>query len=79
MAKVLLETSARHIHLSQEHVDILFGAGHQLTHKKDLSQPGQFACEERVTVVGQKKEIKHVSSFSVFFNASVHHFIGIRG
>ena len=61
MAKVLLETSARHIHLSQEHVDILFGAGHQLTHKKDLSQPGQFACEERVTVVGPKKEIKNVS------------------
>ena len=61
MAKFLLETSARHIHLSQEHVDILFGAGHQLTHKKDLSQPGQFACEERVTVVGPKKEIKNVS------------------
>ena len=63
MAKVLLETSARHIHLSQEHVDILFGAGHQLTHKKDLSQPGQFACEERVTVVGPKKEIKNVMLF----------------
>ena len=61
MAKVLLETSARHIHLSQEHVDILFGAGHQLTHKKDLSQPGQFACEERVTVVGPKRELKNVS------------------
>ncbi len=61
MAKVLLETSARHIHLTQEHVDILFGVGHQLTHKKDLSQPGQFACEERVTVVGPKKEIKNVS------------------
>ena len=61
MAKVLVETSARHIHLSQEHVDILFGAGHQLTHKKDLSQPGQFACEERVTVVGPKRELKNVS------------------
>ena len=61
MAKVLIETSARHIHLSQEHLDVLFGAGHQLTHKKDLSQPGQFACEERVTVVGPKKEIKNVS------------------
>ncbi|MBE6865507.1 MAG: phosphate propanoyltransferase [Ruminococcaceae bacterium] len=61
MAKVLIETSARHIHLSQEHVDILFGAGHQLTHKKDLSQPGQFACEERVTVVGPKRELKNVS------------------
>ena len=61
MSKVLVETSARHIHLSQEHVDILFGAGHQLTHKKDLSQPGQFACEERVTVVGPKRELKNVS------------------
>ncbi|MBR5521237.1 MAG: phosphate propanoyltransferase [Oscillospiraceae bacterium] len=61
MAKVLVETSARHIHLSQEHVDILFGAGHQLTHKKDLSQPGQYACEERVTVVGPKRELKNVS------------------
>lgn len=48
MAKILVETSARHIHLTQEHVDILFGAGHQLTKKKDLSQPGQFACEEKL-------------------------------
>lgn len=61
MAKVLVETSARHIHLTQEHVDILFGNGHQLTHKKDLSQPGQFACEERVTVVGPKRELANVS------------------
>ena len=61
MAKVLIETSARHIHLTQEHVDILFGEGHQLTHKKDLSQPGQFACEERVTVVGPKRELANVS------------------
>lgn len=61
MAKVLVETSARHIHLTQEHVDILFGAGHQLTKKKDLSQPGQFACEERVTVVGPKRELANVS------------------
>ena len=61
MAKVLIETSARHIHLTQEHVDVLFGKGHQLTHKKDLSQPGQYACEERVTVVGPKKEIPNVS------------------
>ncbi len=61
MAKILVETSARHIHLTQEHVEILFGQGHQLTHKKDLSQPGQFACEERVTVVGPKKELANVS------------------
>lgn len=60
MAKVLIETSARHVHLTREHVDILFGAGHQLTFKKELSQPGQFACEERVTVVGPKNEIKNV-------------------
>ena len=50
MDKVIIETSARHVHLTREHVDILFGKGHQLTHKKDLSQPGQFACEERVRV-----------------------------
>ena len=43
---VLVETSARHVHLTREHVDILFGKGHELTKKKDLSQPGQFACEE---------------------------------
>ena len=58
MAKVLIETSARHIHLSREHVEILFGAGYQLTKKKDLSQPGQFACEEKVTVVGEKGSLK---------------------
>ena len=61
MAKILVETSARHVHLTQEHVDILFGKGHQLTRKKDLSQPGQFACEERVTVVGPKRELANVS------------------
>ncbi len=58
---VLVETSARHVHLSREHVEILFGAGHELTKKKDLSQPGQFACEERVTVKGAKKELAGVS------------------
>ena len=66
MAKVLIETSARHIHLSQEHLDILFGAGHQLTHKKDLSQPGQFACEEKVTIVGSKKQLAGVSILGPF-------------
>ena len=53
--KFLVETSARHVHLSQEHLEILFGAGYELTKKKDLSQPGQYACEERVTIVGGKK------------------------
>ena len=59
--KVMVEVSARHIHLSQEHLEILFGKGYELTPKKDLSQPGQFACEERVTVVGSKKELAGVS------------------
>ena len=58
--KVLVETSARHVHLTEEHIAALFGAGHTLTHKKDLSQPGQFACEERVTVVGPKGSIAKV-------------------
>ncbi len=59
--KILIETSARHVHLTEEHINILFGEGHQLTVKKMLSQPGQFACEERVDVVGPKKTIPNVS------------------
>ena len=59
--KVMVEVSARHIHLSKEHLEILFGKGYELTPKKDLSQPGQFACEERVKVVGTKKELAGVS------------------
>ncbi len=70
MAQVLIETSARHVHLSKEHIDILFGAGHELTFKKALSQPGQFACEERVTVVGEKKEIKNISILGPARNAT---------
>jgi len=59
--KVLVETSARHLHVSQKDLEILFGEGYTLTPKKDLSQPGQFACEERVDVVGPKKTIPGVS------------------
>lgn len=58
MAKVLVETSARHVHVTDEHLEILFGKGHTLTNKKDLSQPGQFACEEKVTIVGPKGQLK---------------------
>ena len=58
MKKVLVETSARHIHLSREAVDILFGEGYQLTNKKELSQPGQFACAEKLLVVGPKGSLK---------------------
>ena len=57
----IVETSARHVHLTQEDLETLFGKGHELTKKKDLSQPGQYACEERVTVVGPKKELAGVS------------------
>ena len=44
--------SNRHIHLTREHVDILFGKGYKLTPIKELSQPGQFACKEQLTIVG---------------------------
>ena len=61
MAKFIVETSARHVHVSQADLETLFGAGYQLTHKKDLSQPGQYACAERVDVVGPKKTLPGVS------------------
>jgi len=44
--------SNRHIHLTQEHVEVLFGKGYQLTPLKDLSQPGQYACKEQLTLIG---------------------------
>ena len=61
MKKVIIETSARHVHLSQEDLNVLFGEGYNLTVKKELSQPGQFACVERVDVIGPKRELKGVS------------------
>jgi acetate kinase len=57
---VLIEISARHVHLTQEHVEALFGAGHQLTSEHPLSQPGQFASKEQVTVAGPKGRIERV-------------------
>lgn len=59
--KVLIETSARHVHVSRRVLDILFGEGYQLTKKKDLSQPGQYSCEERVAVIGPKSSFPAVS------------------
>ena len=58
--KVPVGISNRHIHLSQEHIEALFGAGYSLTKMKDLSQPGQFACEETVTLIGSKGTIPGV-------------------
>lgn len=55
-----MEASGRHIHLTRTHVDALFGVGYKLTPIKELSQPGQFACKERVTLVGPKGELKNV-------------------
>ena len=52
--KVPVAVSARHLHLSQKDLDALFGEGYQLTYKKELSQPGQYACNERVEVIGPK-------------------------
>jgi len=59
--KFIVETSARHLHVTKEALEILFGAGAVLHNKKDLSQPGQFATTEKVTVVGPKGQ----------FNASI--------
>jgi acetate kinase len=57
---VPIEVSAHHIHLTQEHVEALFGPGHQLTWHADLSQPGQYACKEQLTIVGPKGRIERV-------------------
>lgn len=55
--KVMVETSARHLHVTQDTLETLFGKGVELTNKKDLSQPGQFACVEKVKVVGPKGDM----------------------
>lgn len=55
-----ISTSAHHVHLSAGHVEALFGAGHELTWHADLSQPGQFACKERVGLIGPEGRIDEV-------------------
>ena len=52
--KVKIGLSNKHVHLQQDHIDILFGKGHELTNMKDLKQPGQFAAKETVKVIGPK-------------------------
>lgn len=58
--KVSVGISNRHLHLSQADLETLFGKDHQLTPTKDLSQPGQFACEETVNLIGPKAKISKV-------------------
>ena len=64
--KVLVETSARHVHLSEEVFKVLFGEDAKLTIKKELSQPGQYACNERINVIGPKKALNGVSILGPF-------------
>jgi len=58
---IIIETSATHVHLTTETIETLFGSGYELTYIKELSQPGQYACKERVTIVGPKKSLEGVS------------------
>lgn len=66
----LVESSARHVHLSKEDVEALYGAGAKLTFVRDLSQPGQFVCEERLELVGPKRTISNVVVLGPERNAS---------
>lgn len=58
--KISVGISARHVHVTEEHLELLFGPGHKLTSIKDLTQPGQFAADEKVTLVGPKGVIQRV-------------------
>lgn len=58
---ILLEGSARHIHVSKEHLRILFGEGCELHNRRELSQPGQYLCEEKVRIEGPRGGIDRVS------------------
>lgn len=59
-AQIPVGVSNRHVHLTQSDLETLFGKGYELTPKKDLSQPGQYAAEETVTLIGPKKSIANV-------------------
>ncbi len=59
--RIPVETSARHLHVTREHLNILFGEGYELHPKKDLSQPGQYLCEEKVCIRGPRSEFPGVS------------------
>lgn len=56
-----VEASARHVHLSREHADLLFGKGYELEMVRELSQPGQYVCKERVDIIGPKNILRNVA------------------
>ncbi len=58
---ILVEASGRHVHLSKESVEMLFGKGYKLTKKRELSQPGQYLCDEKVIIIGPKGTIQNIS------------------
>lgn len=58
---ISVEASGRHVHLSKETIEVLFGKDYELKKAKDLSQPGQYVCEEKVTLIGPKGTIKNVA------------------
>lgn len=58
---IMIEISARHVHLSAKDLEIIFGKNSSLHSKRDLSQPGQYLSEERVNLIGPKSEIKNVA------------------
>ncbi len=58
--EVKIGLSNKHLHLQKDHIEILFGKGHELTPTKPLVQPGQFACEEKVDIVGPKNTLKGI-------------------
>ena len=64
--KIPIETSARHIHVSQEDFQLLFGEDAQLHYIKELSQPGQYLCQERLTVKGPKGEYQNMAILGPF-------------
>ena len=66
MKFIPVEVSARHIHLSKDVSDVLFGENYEFSKKKDLSQPGQFACFEKVTIQSEKNEIKNATVLGPF-------------
>lgn len=60
MPKIKIEISARHVHLTQNDLEKLFGEGYELKKEKDLSQPGQFASADTVTIAGPKRSLENV-------------------